>query len=126
MHSNLPTHLKIGHSLLIPFVWLIVYAIIAAYNRYIFLNESFLPGGLKAIKYIVSLLFYFAAIMTIICHTLTVLTDPGSLDYEIVSQLKEKEKTNCVKCQKDRPLRAHHCSICKKCLGKKERRNKVS
>ena len=118
MHSQLSTPSKIGHSLLIPIVWLIEYAITAAYNRYIFLNESFLPGGLKAIKYIVSLIFYFCTIMTIICHILTILTDPGSLDYEIVSQLKENEKTNCGKCQKDRPLRAHHCSVCKKCFMK--------
>ncbi len=118
MHSNLPVCSKIGHSVLVPFVWLIMYAIVAGYNRYIFFNDSFLPGGLKAIKYIISILFYFCSIMAMICHTLTILTDPGSLDYDIVYQLGAKERTNCGKCQKDRPLRAHHCSVCKKCFMK--------
>lgn len=118
MHSKLPLYAKIYHSSLIPMVWLIIFAVTAAYNRYIFFDDSFLPGGLKAIKYIISLIFYFSTIMTIICHTLTILTDPGSLDYDIVSQLRENEKTNCTKCQKSRPLRAHHCSICDKCFMK--------
>ena len=118
MYSKLPIGSKIGHSLLIPYVWLFIFVIIAAYNRYIFFNDSFLPGGLKAIKYIISLFFYFSTIMTVICHTLTILTDPGSLNYRIVSLLKEKEKTKCGKCQKDRPLRAHHCSVCDKCFMK--------
>ena len=119
MHSNkLSLCPKIGQSMLIPFVWLLMYVIIAAYNRYIFFNDSFLPDGLKAIKYIISLFFYFSTIMTVICHTLTILTDPGSLNYRIVSLLKEKEKTKCGKCQKDRPLRAHHCSVCDKCFMK--------
>ena len=118
MHSNLPTCVKISHSILIAFVWLIIYAICSAYNAYIFFNDSFLPGGLKAIKYIISLIFYFSTIMLIICHTLTVLTDPGSLNYDLVDKLKPEEKTRCEKCHKDRPLRAHHCRICKKCFMK--------
>lgn len=118
MNSNMKSHEKVGHSIIIPFVWLIIYAIIAGYNYYIFFNDSFLPGGLKAIKYIISILFYFCVIMTIICHILTICTDPGSLDYDLVSQLKPKEKTFCSKCKRDRPLRAHHCSICNKCFMK--------
>ena len=118
MHSNLPTCTKIGHSILIIFVWLMMYAISSAYNSYIFFNGSFLPGGLKAIKYIVSFIFYFSTIMAIICHTLTVLTDPGSLNYDLVNKLKPEQKTKCEKCQKERPLRAHHCSVCKRCFMK--------
>ena len=118
MHSNLPTCTKIGHSILIIFVWLMMYAISSAYNSYIFFNGSFLPGGLKAIKYIVSFIFYFSIIMAIICHMLTVLTDPGSLNYDLVNKLKPEQKTKCEKCQKERPLRAHHCSVCKRCFMK--------
>ena len=118
MYSNLPTCVKISHSILIVFVWLLIYAICSAYNAYIFFNDSFLPGGLKAIKYIVSLIFYFSTIMAIICHTLTILTDPGSLNYDLVDKLQPEQKTRCEKCQKDRPLRAHHCRICKRCIMK--------
>lgn len=118
MYSNLPICEKISHSVLIIFVWLIIYVICSAYNTYIFFNDSFLPGGLKAIKYIFSLIFYFSTIMAIICHTLTVLTDPGCLNYDLVDKLKPEQKTRCEKCQKDRPLRAHHCRICQRCFMK--------
>ena len=118
MYSNLLTSTKIFHSINVYLYWLIMYAIVAAYNSYIFFNDSFLQGGLKSIKYIISILFYFSVIMAIICHVLTIATDPGSLDYDIISQLKIKEKESCLKCQKDRPKRAHHCSICKRCFMK--------
>ena len=118
MNSDLPTPVKICHSILVPFVWLIMYAITSGYNYYIFFTDSFLPKGLKAIKYIISLLFYFCVSMTIICHILTIVTDPGSLNYDIVSKLAEQNKNFCQKCQKDRPNRAHHCSICNKCFMK--------
>jgi palmitoyltransferase len=103
---------------MIPFVWLLMYAITAGYNRYIFFTDSFLPKGLKAIKYIISLLFYFCVVMTIVCHVLTIVTDPGSLNYDLVSKLNPESKNFCQKCQKDRPNRAHHCSLCNKCFMK--------
>ena len=118
MHSNLPTCPKIGQSLLIPFVWLLMFAITSGYNKYIFFTDSFLPNGLKAIKYIISLIFYFCVVMAIICHILTVVTDPGSLNYDLVSKLTPETKNNCGKCGKDRPNRAHHCSVCGKCFLK--------
>ena len=118
MHSKLPTCAKICHSTMIPFVWLLMYAITAGYNRYIFFTDSFLPKGLKAIKYIISLIFYFCVVMTIVCHVLTIVTDPGSLNYDLVSKLNPESKNFCQKCQKDRPNRAHHCSLCNKCFMK--------
>ena len=118
MHSKLPTCAKICHSTMIPIVWLLMYAITAGYNRYIFFTDSFLPKGLKAIKYIISLLFYFCVVMTIVCHVLTIVTDPGSLNYDLVSKLNPDSKNFCNKCQKDRPNRAHHCSLCNKCFMK--------
>ena len=118
MNSNLPTSSKICHSILIPVVWLLMYAITRGYNHYIFFTDSFLPNGLKSIKYIISLIFYFCVTMAIICHILTILTDPGSLNYDLVSKLNPETKNFCQKCQKERPNRAHHCSICNKCFMK--------
>jgi hypothetical protein len=118
MHSNLPTCPKIGQSLLIPFVWLLMFAITSGYNKYIFFTDSFLPNGLKAIKYIISLIFYFSVVMAIVCHILTVVTDPGSLNYDLVSKLTPETKNLCGKCGKERPNRAHHCSICGRCFLK--------
>ena len=118
MFADLPTPIKICQSIAVPIVWLIMFSITAGYNHYIFFTDSFLPGGLKAIKYIISLLFYFCVSMAIICHTLTVITDPGSLNYELVSKLNPENKNFCHKCLKERPNRAHHCSLCNKCFMK--------
>jgi len=118
MHSKLPTCEKICHSTMIPIVWLLMFAITAGYNRYIFYTDSFLPNGLKAIKYIISLIFYFCVVMAVVCHTLTIVTDPGSLNYDIISKLTPELKNFCQKCQKDRPNRAHHCKICNQCFMK--------
>ena len=118
MYSDLSLVSKISQSLIIPFVWILIFSISAIYNQYIFFNDSFLPGALKILKYIISIIFYFCGIMTIICHTLTITSNPGSLDYELVDKLNPKHKTKCEKCQKDRPLRAHHCSVCNRCFMK--------
>ena len=118
MHSNLPTCSKISQSILIPIVWLLMFAITSGYNKYIFFTDSFLPNGLKAIKYIISLIFYFCVVMAIICHILTIVTDPGSLNYDLVSKLTPETKNLCGKCGKERPNRAHHCSICGRCFLK--------
>ncbi len=56
--------------------------------------------------------------MTMICHTMSMYTDPGTLDYKKVEKLKDDQKTFCKKCQKYRPLRCHHCSTCQKCIMK--------
>ncbi len=56
--------------------------------------------------------------MLTICHVLAMITDPGTLNYSLVSKLADKEKDFCKKCQKFRPLRCHHCSTCKKCVMK--------
>lgn len=118
MHSKLPTCGKICHSLMIPFVWLLIYAITAGFNKYIFYTDTFLPKGLKAIKYLISLIFYYCVVMAILCHILTIVTDPGSLNDELVSKLTPETKNLCKNCQHDRPNRAHHCKICNRCFMK--------
>ena len=118
MHSNLQTCPKICHSLMAVIVWLLMYSIIAGFNKYILFTDSFLPDGLKAVKYIISLIFYFCVVMAVICHILTIVTDPGSLNYDLVSKLSPESKNLCSKCQKDRPNRAHHCSVCNRCFMK--------
>ena len=118
MHSNLPTCVKVAHSTMLIFVWLIMFAITAGFNKYILFTDSFLPKGLKAIKYIIALIFYFCVVMAVVCHVLTTVTDPGSLNYDLVSKLNPETKNPCSKCQKERPNRAHHCSLCNKCFMK--------
>ena len=117
MHSNLPFYKFTLHYIAIPFVWLIVYGITATYSYYIYYNDEALKS-IPFIKSIISLFFYFCSLMTVICHTMSIYINPGTIDSEEVSKLKTNQKEFCKKCNKYRPLRAHHCSTCKKCIMK--------
>ena len=117
MYSNLPLCKFTLHFLAIPFVWLIIYGITASYSYYIFYNEEALKS-IPFLKNIFSIIFYFCSLMTVICHTMSIYTDPGTIDIDKVSKLKPNQKEFCKKCKKYRPLRAHHCSTCKKCIMK--------
>ena len=56
--------------------------------------------------------------MTMLCHTMSIYKDPGTIDYNKINDLKNNQKEFCKKCNKFRPLRAHHCSTCGKCIMK--------
>ena len=117
MYSNLPLCKFTFHFLAIPFVWSIIYGITASYTYYIYYNEEALKS-IPFLKSILSLIFYFCSLMTVICHTMSIYTDPGTIDKDKVSKLKSNQKEFCKKCKAYRPLRAHHCSTCKKCIMK--------
>ena len=106
------------HSSIIPLVWLMLYAIFATFTYYITYNKNFLNDSIKALKIIITIIFYFFVTMSTLCHTLTILNDPGTIDYKLLGKLQQNDKTTCKKCQKERPQRAHHCSICKICIMK--------
>ena len=116
MYSNMTTGIKIKRFLYIPAVYVVIYIILASYNYYIFLNESFMIDY-KILKNIISVIFYFFGIMALVCHTLVVLVDPGSFNLKIVREiLQGNEKERCRKCDDLRPIRAHHCSKCLRCF----------
>ena len=117
MYSNLSICKFTLHFMAIPFVWLIVYGITASYSYYIYYDDDAMKS-FPFLKNILSIIFYFCSIMTLICHTMSMYIDPGTIDSDKVSKLKTSQKEFCKKCQKYRPLRAHHCSTCKKCIMK--------
>src|SRR5690606_14547934 len=85
-------------------------------------------------KLIISIIFYFFAIMTLVCHTVAMFTNPGYVDSKTINSncnnSKKVETDNssnidskntelfCKKCNKSRPERSHHCSKCGKCVLK--------
>ena len=117
MYSNLSIIKFTLHFTAIPIVWFVIYTVTACYSYYIYYNESALRGH-PFIKIFFSLIFYFCSFMTVICHTMSIYTEPGLIDQDELSKLKSNKKTFCKKCNKYRPLRAHHCSTCKKCVMK--------
>ena len=117
MHSNLSKPWKTLYFLAIPFVWGIIYTNTSCFTTYFALDSNALRTY-PNIKFLICITFYFMAIMTFICHTLSMITDSSLLDKNIISKLKDKDKTFCKKCSSDRPQRAHHCSTCGKCILK--------
>eukprot|EP00606_Chrysophyceae_sp_TOSAG23-5_P000389 GSChrysophyteH2.ASY1.ANO1.221.1 assembled CDS len=82
-------------------------------------------------------LFNGSSIFTIYCHGATMLTDPGSVpkdgvplandtteqDFKAVTmesggKQREKYRKFCKRCKGFKPSRAHHCSICGRCVVK--------
>jgi len=117
MYSNLPLYKFTYNYIAIPIVWYIIYAITSTFTTHIYLNNNALSSFVYT-KKIICFLFYFCSLMTVICHTMSMYQDPGTLDYKQVSKLSKKQKNFCKKCNKDRPMRTHHCSICGRCIMK--------
>lgn len=54
-------------------------------------------------------------------HLQCMFTDPGSVPSDAIplANATEEEKINmCVKCDHFKPIRAHHCSECNRCIVK--------
>ena len=117
MYSNLSLFKFTLHYTAIPIVWIVIYTITACYSYYIYYNNSALSSH-PIIKIFFSIIFYYCSFMTLLCHTMSIYTEPGLIEQSIVSKLKSDKKNFCKKCKKYRPLRAHHCSTCKKCVMK--------
>ena len=117
MYSNLSLFKFTLHFTAIPIVWMVIYTITSCFSYYIYYNDSAFSSH-PYIKNIFSIIFYFCSFMTLLCHTMSMYTEPGLIDQNVVSKLKSNKKNFCKKCKKYRPLRAHHCSTCKKCVMK--------
>jgi hypothetical protein len=124
MFADISRFWKFLHFLPVIPVYIIIYTVLYTFTVY------FLFDGKKIswIKILLSFLFYFLAMMTIICHSLSMLTSPGEVESSanedsISASLEdinnqEGNQNHCKKCNKSRPERAHHCSTCKKCILK--------
>ena len=117
MYSNMSTTWQIIYFICIPLVWLIIYVVFSSFTTY-FYNNNYAMYNYPILKILISLFFYFCAFMTLFCHLLSIFTNPGTIEEEKLKKLKKDEKTFCKKCEKYRPLRAHHCSTCNKCILK--------
>jgi hypothetical protein len=120
MFANTNTLWKI--ILFIPV--LLVYGIIvtvfyAFFVYYVNDNQEF-----TILKTFNSIVFMICAVMTMVCHTKSMITHPGKVDPQKlrdeskIIEAQDRKEVYCKKCNKGRPVRSHHCSTCKQCILK--------
>ena len=66
--------------------------------------------------------------MALWAHLTTMLTDPGAVPRDVVPTTPSAGETYrlCHRCESYKPPRAHHCSICKRCILKVRPRTRRS
>lgn len=84
-----------------------------------------LPSPFTVGNFIHTIIFNILAFLALSSHSYAMLTDPGTIPLgnaqpELIEKLSLSNKIiyRCPKCISIKPLRAHHCSICKRCIKK--------
>lgn len=101
--------------------WLLVF-----YADFVVMFVMLLPSRDFLYSLINGVIFNCLAVLALSSHLRTMLTDPGAVpkgnatkEYMESLQLKPGEVIyKCPKCCSIKPERAHHCSICKRCIRK--------
>jgi hypothetical protein len=104
--------------------------VLMAFAQYTLLTIVLLPQQDTFRKYSHLVVFELFSILTLVAHLKTVLTDPGSVPQKTATpeHLHELEQNGiqhpnqvvykCHECCSVKPERAHHCSVCKRCIRK--------
>ncbi|XP_064611288.1 LOW QUALITY PROTEIN: palmitoyltransferase ZDHHC3-like [Liolophura sinensis] len=103
------------------FTWMLV-----GYAEFVVLFVMLIPGTSAVYATVHGLLFTFLSTMAVSSHMRTMLTDPGAIPRgnatkENIMKLGLKEGQvifKCPKCVSIKPERAHHCSVCRRCIRK--------
>lgn len=102
--------------------------LLMAFSQYALLTIVLLPQTDTTRKYVHIGIFEFFFFLTIVAHLKTIFTDPGSVPRktatpELMQEISQSAPPNlvvykCSECCSVRPDRAHHCSVCKRCIRK--------
>ncbi|XP_046557123.1 palmitoyltransferase ZDHHC3-like isoform X2 [Haliotis rubra] len=103
------------------FTWLLI-----LYAEYVVMFVMLLPGHNILYSLVHGILYNLLASLAIGSHLRTMFTDPGAVPKGNATQenilrlgLKEGEVVfKCPKCISIKPERAHHCSVCQRCVRK--------
>lgn len=103
--------------------WLLI-----AFSQYALLTIVLLPQVDSTKKYAQIAVFELFSFLAIVAHFKTILTDPGSVPRktatpELMQEIGLNSPSNhvvykCSECCSVKPDRAHHCSVCKRCIRK--------
>lgn len=101
--------------------WLLI-----LYAEFVVLFVILLPGPYPIYSFINVVIYQVLTFLAITSHIRAMLTDPGAVPRgnatkEMVQRLGLREGEvifKCPKCCSIKPDRAHHCSVCKRCIRK--------
>lgn len=107
---------------------LILAWLLMAFSQYALISIVILPIKDTAKKYLNLVIFELFFILSLVAHFKTILTDPGSVPQktatpELMREISLNASPNlvvykCSECCSIKPDRAHHCSVCKRCIRK--------
>ncbi|XP_054276391.1 palmitoyltransferase ZDHHC3-like [Macrosteles quadrilineatus] len=101
--------------------WLLI-----LYAEFVVMSVMLIPSPYPIYSYINMLIFQTLAVLAFASHLRTMFTDPGSVPKgnatkEMIQQMGCREGHvffKCPKCCSIKPERAHHCSVCQRCIRK--------
>jgi len=101
--------------------WLLI-----LYAEFVVMRIIILPSPYPVYRNINGLIWQITALLALISHGRTMFTDPGAVPKgnatkEMIQQMGFRQGQVIYKCQKCcsiKPERAHHCSVCQRCIRK--------
>ncbi|CAL8101201.1 unnamed protein product [Orchesella dallaii] len=103
------------------FTWLLV-----LYAEFVVMRIILLPSSYPVYRNINAFIWQTLSLLALISHLRTMFTDPGAVPRgnatkEMIQQMGFRQGQVIYKCQKCcsiKPERAHHCSVCQRCIRK--------
>jgi hypothetical protein len=110
---------KLIHIIPLMPVYFIIVTVFYGFTNFYALEVGLSSGILNTVAIIA---FYICAFMSMICHTLSMVTNNSLISSSNNGQQSYVDKSNkdlyCNKCDKPRPNRTHHCKVCNRCILK--------
>lgn len=96
------------------------------YAEFVFIFVMVLPQPFTIPSFLNTILFNALAFLALSSHAMAMLTDPGTVPLGNATPENIEKETKypgqiiyrCPRCLSIKPMRAHHCSVCKRCIRK--------
>ena len=96
------------------------------YAEFVIMFVIVLPAPYTISNFLNAIVFNLLAFLALAAHYSAMFTDPGSVplgnatpeNIEKATQYPGQVIYRCPRCLSIKPLRAHHCSVCKRCIRK--------
>lgn len=100
--------------------------ILIAYAEFVVMKVMLLPSPYPLYRYVNMIVFNCGIFLAVSSHLKSMFSDPGAVPKgnatkENIQQMGFREGEiifKCPKCSSIKPNRAHHCSVCKRCVLK--------